>query len=683
MTKLEAGETDVVLAQFIRQHATEKDLTANVDNWVNWCSARLNIKAGFKEEAGLSIEEPLDIWLAESEDHTMKFVAWLNTLIGDFWKKSYPEDASKTEDRIQATIAAYQAATRATFHRTINLLSYLKAADLHGLSQAFGGFDQALLQHHQTSQLEVRDPFPKDGDDTFAAKVRAAILEKNISSPMQHLTFSPLRAGKMKVGRLVLIDNFGQSWGWGLDENIYPDLVCSKSMRGGAKNEAMLPARFTQPTRLNFRWLSAWHDLVEMNGHPATNPVCGWFLPNHLDNSLMVYGAQGEAYGYIDEMGIWRVFPGNAGPVIPDAIQNPYLARSVNWLCEKGQATAGFIENFLTTLNGAMENIEPENFAQHEALSLLMGQPLALVRASLSLELKGDFAIDMGWDQFMADYRKFYDTFKGIAPDPRLDLSPFPKPADGSPDRGLSTAMGRSTMGYEQVNVPVRIGEYRQLNDGTVCYWTEENDGSLSDNVNVPESTRLPDTLSFNLQDEQPQVISILIDPRGSVHATCGLQPVKELHLPADQYADALKAIEIAFLTTPILTPRTGIHISLPKEPGYSWSWIMKEEAGWREVGTLGIVGFKDFEKAFQAQASTVWQLLVAKGWIVEVAENRAQILPSDQRQEAALGEAWKALEPQVELLLESCHISAFDPGAHFKAQNELREGWLKLRSTD
>ena len=34
-----------------------------------------------------------------------------------------------------------------------------------------------------------------------------------------------------------------------------------------------------------------------MNAHPAATPICGWLLPNNLDNSLMVYANTGQALG--------------------------------------------------------------------------------------------------------------------------------------------------------------------------------------------------------------------------------------------------------------------------------------------------------------------------------------------------------------------------------------------------
>ncbi len=38
-------------------------------------------------------------------------------------------------------------------------------------------------------------------------------------------------------------------------------------------------------------------------------------------------------------------------------------------------------------------------------------------------------------------------------------------------------------------------------------------------------------------------------------------------------YADALGAIEVVFLSSPVLTRRGTINVPRPVEPGYRWSW--------------------------------------------------------------------------------------------------------------
>ncbi len=47
-----------------------------------------------------------------------------------------------------------------------------------------------------------------------------------------------------------------------------------------------------------FRWIAAdAAGFDEMNSHPATTPICGWVLPNHLDGSLFFYNQKGASLG--------------------------------------------------------------------------------------------------------------------------------------------------------------------------------------------------------------------------------------------------------------------------------------------------------------------------------------------------------------------------------------------------
>ena len=68
-------------------------------------------------------------------------------------------------------------------------------------------------------------------------------------------------------------------------------------------------------------------------------------------------------------------------------------------------------------------------------------------------------------------------------------------------------------------------------------------------------------------------MLNLLLDPRGSAHITSGVLPTKEITIPPDQYTAALQAIEVLFLSTPIITNMGQINLSLPTEPGYQWSW--------------------------------------------------------------------------------------------------------------
>ena len=175
-----------------------------------------------------------------------------------------------------------------------------------------------------------------------------------------------------------------------------------------------LPPRLVQPARLNFRWLAAQGgdpssgDEPEMNAHPETTPVCGWFLPNNLDNSLMVYDNTGQALGSISAPERkWIPAPGTS--ILPNEDWNVHLRTLVTHLpmCPI-QKTKGryFWRLFFSGIDCSLERIDPENFAQHEGLAMLMGRPIAVVRAVVNLELRGQPAINQDWNVFRTDIER-------------------------------------------------------------------------------------------------------------------------------------------------------------------------------------------------------------------------------------------------------------------------------------
>jgi hypothetical protein len=87
----------------------------------------------------------------------------------------------------------------------------------------------------------------------------------------------------------------------------------------------------------------------------------------------------------------------------------------------------------------------------------------------------------------------------------------------------------------------------------------------------VTAQSRLPSNIAVH-RDQQPlnitqsinsppHKLTLLLDPRGAVHATSGILPTKAIQIPADQFVEALRNIEVTFLTAPILTEKRVRHL--------------------------------------------------------------------------------------------------------------------------
>jgi hypothetical protein len=536
----------------------------------------------------------------------------------------------------------------------------LKNSD--SVSQSLSGFNEALLMHRQTPQLDVGDPLGFDDYLPFADAVRDAVRDSIYSAPEPLNDFNPIRSGAMKILRLRLVDTFGQ-----VKDLDVTNLLTSEPLGDdGDAPLVNLPPRLVQPARVNFRWLSAEADTQEMNDHPATTPICGWVLANNLDNSLMIYDSRGKALGSLvkKDSAVWVPAPGGRGAADVDEISNPHLQKMVAAVRRWG---ADFLDDFITAIDSAVENIEPENFAQHQDLALLMGRPLALVRASVNLELKGLPVVHQGWNEFRQDMRR----------------------------------EARDDNGFSRVRFPIRVGDYRQFNDGTVGYWRESGEGYEDEVFYAPQSdedvkfkgahlkTHKTDPeamVFFQSVQSAPQILSLLLDPRGVVHAITGILPAKAISIPPDQYAAALQAIEITFLSTPVLTDAGKIHLPLPAEAGYQWSWLQQDARGaWSEVSSRGLVRRESFA-AFGGGADAVWNELLAERWIELIDpkdSTRAGVTAKDQRKSPTLSEGLRDRTAEIEDILDRAHIGPVNPAAKFSGPQEIREGWLKLSAAD
>jgi hypothetical protein len=610
-----------------------------------------------EDPTGLNFDQLFKWYFSKSDNQFFQAVdqpleidpaALYATIIGDH----HPANLDDAQDR--------------TTWKLITALLARKLMDDHPvLSQSLGGFNDALLMLKRGFQLPVKDPLGFPEYQRFTQEIGKAIGRLNFSSILPHNAFFPLRSGSAKLSDLRLLDTFGREV-LRLSEIHQRKLLASETMQPErTEYNVSLKPRFTQPARLDFKWLSALDDELEMNDHPASSPICGWILLNEMDETLLVYNQGGKALGYIDSGGEWRVFPGHAGPVLPEGIGNAHLRRLVNWICSqaKKEGQPGAFDQFFGHLNTALDNIEPDHGVHHQSISLLMSQPLALVRASVQLELKGERVLHQGWDELKGD-------LKTLLTEGKVD---------------------RQSLNYEQVKVPFRLGEHQKLNDGLVAYWIDEADGESYRNDDYytpvkpdPQTDLVLEARSSDSIGQSPGLhLNLLMDPRGALHATCGLLPTASLRIPPDQYAEAVKKIEVIFLTAPLITHRGQVQLSLPEEPGYHWSWLAKADNRWSEITTHGHLQKSDLALEFGDQAASLWNALVNNGVLKPTGGDLAviqNISSDDPTNNTLWKDIPKKLVPKLQLYLGSRQITSFQHSAAFSGPQEIREGWLKLQ---
>jgi hypothetical protein len=478
--------------------------------------------------------------------------------------------------------------------------------DLPAMAQSLSGFNASLLTRKQELVSPVFDSVAPTTDMwNFSNVVVAAALKAqspfvdsgNEFAPAPLAQYDPLRAVTVELTWARVIDAFGR-----ILDIPEPKTVVASSLRalGPALSgslapdpqTALLPPRIVQGARLLFRWLTAGSDLVETNSHPASSPIFGWLIYNHLDSRLAVYDASGKAVGSLGSLGpVWQGAPGNdatwgQGLDVATAGLNAHLVAFLNGVCGAGDASASaYVENLLDTIDRQLACINPLGVQRDLGLELLCGRPLALARAGLRLELFGNPA----FDQSNAAFEQAYTSF------------------DDNPSESVIT--DRLRAGITDVGVPVRLGEPGNTTDGLVGFfaadaydtfysWSAEPpspDGSSTHIVQPALDTTVL-TPTPPTDPGTPKTFSLLLDPFGSVHATCGVLPVGNISIPPTIFTPALQQIEVAFLTAPLLRARVlqvpnavnvvdaaGFPLALPAEPGYAWSWLTRSDDQWSE----------------------------------------------------------------------------------------------------
>lgn len=454
----------------------------------------------------------------------------------------------------------------------------LAGGSFHALAQRLHGCGEALLMHKQTMQLPIAEPFGFADAQAFSDRVRAAVQYQNRSAPQPGDDFQPIRAGSFRIHLLRLVDTFGRTQSLRVKND---KVIVSEALHThGAPDRVSLSPRLVQPARLNFRWLAAdrggpnQSDEIEMTAHPNTTPICGWLLPNDLDDSLMIYDAGGAPLGSLrasldaaKSECEWIPAPGGSSMSI-EHIANGHLKRLVGYL--KKQDAASF-ERFLANVQSAFERIDPESHAQHDALALLVGRPMALVRTTLDLQLRGRPAISQSWNNLRRDMDR---DLRGEA-------------------QGMAATTTRHSHSATRVQFPIRLGAARQLNDGLVCFWKEASNGGAPE-YDYEGGPRWPAFDAGSEPDllqsigDPPQKLTMLMDPLGVVHASSGVLPMKSIHIPAAQYANALQKMAMTFLCAPILTTQGRVEVPLPGEPGYAWSWLVPDAAA-RDISPVSL----------------------------------------------------------------------------------------------
>jgi hypothetical protein len=424
------------------------------------------------------------------------------------------------------------------------------------------------------------------------------------------LPFFPLRAGHLVVNKLWVIDAFGQVL-VGQDPRRQPNpievVVAQSLVTAGSGNEytAQLPPRLHQAARAELRLISACADDIPANSSVLTNPICGWVMSNHLDDSLMVFDTDGNNQGAIisiqrDTSGKqpssglrWDAVPGSSAALgSPPALANDHLQAFVSTLIARGMTGDSSFGDLLDTIDTALWRVGASGTTSDSGnLSVLVGRPLALVRARIEFELRGEPLYNESW---AATGRYYVGEAKG---QPVYDPQATP---------------------IESVKLKFRIGDLGYLDNGVVGYFVGDDynrlysahqytpTSAMRAALKTPPIARSADAIQLNddavpssdyvsanhliemAANAAPVYLTILMDPMHAIPFISGSLPAQQVALAPGPTAAAIQRMAVTFRVGPVLVDPASIRMPLPAEIRGKWGWAARTDVtAWATTDTV------------------------------------------------------------------------------------------------
>jgi hypothetical protein len=387
-----------------------------------------------------------------------------------------------------------------------------------------------------------------------------------------------LAAGRIRLTSARLVDAFGRLLDLPLDHILIPGRIADTDPAA-----MRIRPRLTTAARWRFDLVDATSISVDAalgcvdQADPSRqiNPLAGFLLPDHMDESLEVFAADGRALGELlhdpfSDAVTWEIAPGRtdvapaAGPTDdPDATHH-----RIGWIAAglvAADATArqgtpdrpeteSALSAMLRAIDTTLWTVDPFGSLGREHIAGLVGRPIAVVAARLSLDVHDD-------------------TGEHAYADPSLQA-------------GRQAAY----QALAELDLPVRLGEITRSDDGLLGYFVNDDYSHfhLVDRVIAEEarpSGRCRGVVgSDDVPPDQPvpidhpyidaagvlrihpgQVVrlTLLMHPGGNVYLTSGILPRTSRSLARDWVEPGLRVMAPSLRAGPLLIDRDKVR--LPK----------------------------------------------------------------------------------------------------------------------
>ena len=308
------------------------------------------------------------------------------------------------------------------------------------------------------------------------------------------------------------------------------------------------------------------------------NPVAGFLLPDHIDESLEVFATDGTPIGELAHDPItgavtWETAPGR--PVPPDAGPFTDLTASQSPIAEvaagvlladvaaRNSATppdSSALSSMLRAIDTTLWTVDTYAAIGSPSIAGLVGRPVAVVRATMRLETPDDLAdVTITEAGGAAARRAIFAALSDLQLPFRLGA------LERSDDALLGFFIGDD---FTHLHLVDKVVESLAPPSGRL-------QGALGQLGSPIDTTSVPIAHPYIVAEDELRVrpgqeiaLTLLMLPAGKLHITSGLLPRKALSLAKDWVAPGLEAMSPSVRVGPVLVDPSEIRLPLIRAMG-------------------------------------------------------------------------------------------------------------------
>ena len=458
----------------------------------------------------------------------------------------------------------------------------------------------------------------RDVPETVPAELLQADLPRLIAS------------GRLSLLRARIVDCFGRFRDLETERTVRPHALASHDSEGRPALE--LPPRLSLPARLMFRLVDPADtsdspreaQIDQSDPNRVVNPIAGYILPDFIDESVEMFDTQGAPLGELlqDPVAgglVWEGAVGRPGPAINDPQDGLPPAAQVLGEIARGMIDAdaqraqnpvtaddeSALSAFLRAVDTTMWGVDEAQAQSDATIAGLVGRPVAVVRATLWLDIPTDLTPIDAFDETaigLASLLSNSDVFEAVK------------------SHAFEVALGEVAKGYDGL-YGYFLGEdfrrFRLIEKSVSNAAREAGAGrgfrAMLGSARLAEPSPLTSPYieaggRLALHSGQRVQLTLLMNPASRVHATSGILPRKSLQLLRDWVAPGLERIAPSARIGPVLIDPDKVRLPKIAAFGKDQRWTRRNTPiTWRDDPILA---------ATQAAILPDGPVSVEEGWI-------------------------------------------------------------------